>query len=230
MTITLQDVQILLGLRVDGPAVVGPNVVGQGRIWATWPICCDELLGTHPDRDTVYHAPDEEEDVATFRMGSSQVLGNGRKSWISSSEWAEDKIRELPAGNTMTYKDEFDGLRMSQIIITPYTQEVLDTLSVQYQEGQEIWRARVPLISWKRAEWHLPNRVVRQFSGVPSTDIELMDQSFRRIDGRDRADQDWTVQYRDYLQIWEERRAYMVPITPLLGNRQSRTRSLSMVV
>ncbi|KAI0494177.1 hypothetical protein KFK09_024308 [Dendrobium nobile] len=44
-----------------------------------------------------------------------------------------------------------------------------------------------------------------------------MDQSFRRIDGRGRADQDWTVQYRDYLQICEERRAYVVPITPLVG-------------
>ncbi|XP_020679663.2 serine/threonine-protein phosphatase 7 long form homolog [Dendrobium catenatum] len=73
MTITLQDVQILLGLRIDGPAVVGPNVVGQGRIWATWPDCCDELLGMHPSRETVYHDPNDEEDVATFRMGSSQI-------------------------------------------------------------------------------------------------------------------------------------------------------------
>ncbi|PKU81827.1 hypothetical protein MA16_Dca003843 [Dendrobium catenatum] len=44
-----------------------------------------------------------------------------------------------------------------------------------------------------------------------------MDPSFRRIDGRGRADQDWTVQYRDYLQIWEDRRAYVVPITPVTG-------------
>ncbi|KAI0507697.1 hypothetical protein KFK09_013825 [Dendrobium nobile] len=283
MTITLQDVQLLLGLRVDGPAVVGPNVVGQGRMWPTWPNYCDELLGTHPGREIVYHASDDEEDVATFRMGSSQVdsmlplrwlrwmfyresyddlapeiflrhvrayivfmisyflipdtsrshvslqwlplfanvdsfsrmsIGGAVLAHLYRELWAEDMIRELPAGNKMMYRDEFDALRMSQVIMTPYTQEVLDALPVQYHEGQNIWRAIVPLINWKCAEWHLPDRVVRQFSGVPSTDIEPMDQSFRRIDGRGRADQDWTIQYRDYLQIWEERRAYVVPITP----------------
>ncbi|KAI0516186.1 hypothetical protein KFK09_008858 [Dendrobium nobile] len=301
MTITLQDVQILLGLRIDGPAVVGPNVVGQGRIWPTWSSCCDELLGSHPGRETVYHDPNDEEDVATFRMGSSQIdsmlplrwlrwtfyresyddlapeiflrhvrayilfmidcflIPDTSRSHVSlqwlplladvdsfsrmslggavlahlyrelcfdkanediysrmcctptrrplGCRWAEDRIRELPAGNTMTYRDEFDGLRMSQVIMTPYTQAVLANLPLQFHDGQEIWRARVPLISWKRAEWHLPDRVVRQFSGMPTTDIEPMDPSFRRIDGRGRADQDWTIQYRDYLHIWEERRA-----------------------
>ncbi|PKU65550.1 Serine/threonine-protein phosphatase 7 long form like [Dendrobium catenatum] len=285
MTITLQDVQILLGLRIDGPAVVG---------------------------DTVYHDPNDEEDVATFRMGSSQIDSMLPLRWLRwtfyresydelapeiflrhvrayilfmidcflipdtsrshvSLQWLPlladvesfnrmsiggavlghlyrelcyatrptrtyiagcvallqvwywerlyiDRIRELPAGNTMTYRDEFDGLRMSQVIMTPYTHTVLAALPLQYHDGEEIWRARVPLISWKRAEWHLPDRVVRQFSGLPTTEIEPMDQSFRRIDGRGRADQDWTVQYRDYLQIWEERRAYVVPIIPVTGS------------
>ncbi|XP_028557082.1 serine/threonine-protein phosphatase 7 long form homolog [Dendrobium catenatum] len=246
MTITLQDVQILLGLRIDGPAVVGPNVVGQGRIWPTWPNCCDEILGTHPRRETVYHDPNDEQDVATFRMGSSQIesmlplrwlrwtfyresyddlapeiflrhvrayilfmigcflISDTSRSHVSlqwlplladvdsfsrmsiggavlahlyrelchatrptrtyiagcvtllqvwswerlyigrptlrvpqiidlagrplGCRWAEDRIRELPAGNTMTYRDEFDGLRMSQVIMTPYNHTVLAAL------------------------------------------------------------------------------------------------------
>ncbi|KAL0921344.1 hypothetical protein M5K25_008407 [Dendrobium thyrsiflorum] len=321
-----------LGLRIDGPAVVGPNVVGVGRRWESWPDCCDELIGTHPGRDTIYHAPGDEEDTASFRMGSAQVdsmlplrwlrwtfykdsyeqLAPGpflqhvrayvlfmigcflipdtsRSHWLplhldvdifgrmsigsavlahlyrelcNSSRptrtyiagcvtllqerlyvgrptlrvphiydlggrplgcrWAEDRIRELPTGNTMTYRDEFDGLRVSQVSMAPYTEEVLVALPQQCHEGRDIWRARVPLISWKRAEWHLPDRVMRQFGGVQFTYIQAMDQNFRRIDGRGRADLDWTVQYREYLQFWDERRAYVVPITPPegTGNRE----------
>ncbi|XP_028548500.1 uncharacterized protein LOC114579017, partial [Dendrobium catenatum] len=62
---------VILGLRIDGPAVLGSNVVGVGRRWESWPECCDELLGTHPGRDTMYHAPGDEEDTTTFKMGSA---------------------------------------------------------------------------------------------------------------------------------------------------------------
>ncbi|KAI0507344.1 hypothetical protein KFK09_013466 [Dendrobium nobile] len=331
MTITLQDVQVILGLRIDGPAVVGPNVVGLGRRWESWPDCCDELLGTHPGRDTVYHAPGDEDDTATFRMGSSQfesmlplrwlrwtfyrdsyeqlapgpflyhvrayilfmigcfLIPDTSRSHVSlqwlpllmdvdsfgqlsigsavlvhlyrelcnatrptrtyiagcvallqvwswerlyigrptlrvpqihdlggrplGCRWAKDRIRELPSGNTLTYRDEFDGLRLSQVSMTPYTDDILATLPAECLEGIEIWRARVPLISWKRTEWHLPDRVMRQFGGIQFTDVRPMELNFRRIDGRGRADLDWTVQYRDYLEIWEDRRAYVVAIT-----------------
>ncbi|KAI0524896.1 hypothetical protein KFK09_004286 [Dendrobium nobile] len=331
MTITLQDVQVILGLRIDGPAVVGLNVVGLGRRWESWPDCCDELLGTHPGRETVYHAPGDEDDTATFRMGSSQfesmlplrwlrwtfyrdsyeqlapgpflyhvrayilfmigcfLIPDTSRSHVSlqwlpllmdvesfgqlsigsavlahlyrelcnatrptrtyiagcvallqvwswerlyigrptlrvpqihdlggrplGCRWAEDRIRELPSGNTLTYRDEFDGLRLSQVCMTPYTDDILATLPAECLEGIEIWRARVPLISWKRTEWHLPDRVMRQFGGIQFTDVRPMELNFRRIDGRGRADLDWTVQYRDYLEIWEDRRAYVVAIT-----------------
>ncbi|XP_028548469.1 serine/threonine-protein phosphatase 7 long form homolog [Dendrobium catenatum] len=109
--------------------------------------------------------------------------------------------------------------------MTPYTDDILATLPVECLEGIEIWRARVPLISWKRTEWYLPDRVMRQFGGIQFTDIPPMELNFRRIDGRGRADLDWTVQYRDYLEIWEDRRAYVVAITRPegTGNQELRT-------
>ncbi|KAL0903132.1 hypothetical protein M5K25_027486 [Dendrobium thyrsiflorum] len=79
----------------------------------------------------------------------------------SDCMWAEDRIHELPTGNTMTYRDDFDGLRLSQVSMAPYTKE--------------------------------------------------------RIDERGRSDLDWTVQYREYLQLWDERRAYVVSKTPPEG-------------
>ncbi|KAI0503617.1 hypothetical protein KFK09_014551 [Dendrobium nobile] len=58
---------------------------------------------------------------------------------------------------------------------------------------------------------------MRQFGGIQFTNVAPMDLNFRRIDGRGRADLDWTVQYRDYLEMWEDRRAYVVSITPPEG-------------
>ncbi|KAL0922969.1 hypothetical protein M5K25_007004 [Dendrobium thyrsiflorum] len=229
--------------RAHDPDQASPLVASTHlRMAREWPVEC-------PRRDTVYHAPGDEEDTASFRMGSAQVDSMLPLRWLRwtfykdsyeqlapgpflqhvrayvlfmigcflipdtsrSHVWAEDRIRELPTGNTMTYRDEFDGLRVSQVSMAPYTEEVLGALPQQCHEGRDIWRARVPFISWKRAEWHLPDRVMRQFGGVQLTDIQAMDQNFRRIDGRGRADLDWTVQYCEYLQFWDERRAYTNP-------------------
>ena len=46
MTITLQDVAIILGLRIDGPAVTGTCVLDVAEL-------CDELLGVTPPADAL---------------------------------------------------------------------------------------------------------------------------------------------------------------------------------
>ncbi|KAI0507829.1 hypothetical protein KFK09_013957 [Dendrobium nobile] len=55
-------------------------------------------------------------------------------------------------------------------------------------EANNLWMARVPLISWKRVEWHLPDRVMRQFGGIQPRRIEPMEREFRWVDGRGRAE------------------------------------------
>ncbi|PKU70974.1 Serine/threonine-protein phosphatase 7 long form like [Dendrobium catenatum] len=57
MSITLQDVSMILGIQIDGPSFVGHPVVGSGRRWLSWPDCCDDLLGQHPDPYVLYHDP-----------------------------------------------------------------------------------------------------------------------------------------------------------------------------
>lgn len=66
---TLQDVAMILGLCIDGPLIVGPIIVGQGKRRQSWSDCCDELLGGHPIPDTVYHDPVDPVIHSTFRMG-----------------------------------------------------------------------------------------------------------------------------------------------------------------
>ncbi|KAI0493201.1 hypothetical protein KFK09_027477 [Dendrobium nobile] len=189
MTITLQDVAMILGVHIDGPALVGHHVVGAGRRWLSWPDCCDDLLGSHPLADVVYRDPFDHR---------------------STSRWNEDRLRELPVENLITYRDELDGLLDSQVIWQPYTPDIQAQVPQICLSGADIWTARVPVISWKRVEWHLPDRVLRQFGLCPRIDIQPMDPSFNRVDGRGKPDMDWMLYHRAHIAIWESRRGFIV--------------------
>ncbi|PKA60480.1 Serine/threonine-protein phosphatase 7 long form like [Apostasia shenzhenica] len=45
MTVTLQDVAVILGIRIDGDPLIGRVYVGEGYRWKTWIDCYDDLLG-----------------------------------------------------------------------------------------------------------------------------------------------------------------------------------------
>ncbi|XP_020686692.1 serine/threonine-protein phosphatase 7 long form homolog [Dendrobium catenatum] len=332
MTITLQDVQIILGVRTDGPALVGPIAIGLGHRWLSWPDCCDELLGSHPEEDVVYHHPSEQNQTSNFRMGSAQArtciplrwlrwtfyresymdltmndllrhvrayilymlgcfllpdtsgshmhlqylplledLGEFSQYSLGGSilahlyrelkeatkptrvymagclhllqvwawerlhvgrptlhvpfprditgkplgyRWNEERVREVPIGNVRMYRDEIDGLQQSQVIWEPYTPALMVWLPKICVDGMEIWQARVPLISWKRVEWHLPDRVMRQFGGRQLIELEPMERTFRRVDGRGRANVDWMEYHYNYIEMWNKRRAYIIVVTP----------------
>ncbi|KAI0519462.1 hypothetical protein KFK09_006910 [Dendrobium nobile] len=321
MTITLQDVAMILGVNIDGPALVGHTVVGAGRRWLSWPDCCDDLLGSHPLADVVYRDPFDHRITSRFRMGQAHaqtciplrwlrwtfwrdsyldlndmdfwrhvrayilfILGCHLLPDTSGSEihlqyltimedlavfstyslggavlahlyrelgeatrpsraniagcinllqiwawehlhvgrpllrvpfpveldglsvgfrWNEDRLRELPVGNLITYRDELDGLLDSQVIWQPYTPDIQAQVAQICLSGADIWTARVPLISWKRVEWHLPDRVLRQFGLCPRTDIQPMDPSFKRVDGRGKPDMDWMLYHQAHIAVWE---------------------------
>ncbi|KAH0454774.1 hypothetical protein IEQ34_016698 [Dendrobium chrysotoxum] len=76
---------MLLGLTVDWPVMVGLNVLGKGRCWLSWTDWCNELFGTNLGRNTVYHAPRDEDDVSTFRMDTTQDKRRQRKSNLQAS-------------------------------------------------------------------------------------------------------------------------------------------------
>ncbi|KAI0492252.1 hypothetical protein KFK09_026521 [Dendrobium nobile] len=315
MSITLQDVSMILGIQIDGPSFIGHSVVGSGRRWLSWPDCCDDLLGQHPDPDVLYHDPFNPRITAKCKIGQAHVQTCVPLRWLrwifwrgsyidlsemdfwryvrayilfllgchllpdsSGSEihlqylplmediaifrtyllggavlahlyrelsqatrpkraniagcihllqiwawehlhvgrpqlhvsflvqldglsvgirWNEERLREVSVGNFMTYRDELDGLLESQV------PEICTS-------DQDTWLSRVSLISWKRVEWHLPDRVLRQFGYCPSTDIMPMDPSFVRVDGRGKLDTDWALYHQASIALWESRRAYII--------------------
>ncbi|KAL0915143.1 hypothetical protein M5K25_015542 [Dendrobium thyrsiflorum] len=332
MSITLQDVALILGLHIDGPALVGHNVVGAGRRWLSWPDCCDDLLGQHPQRDVVYVDPFNPRVSSKFRMGQAQAQTClplrwlrwtfYRDSYLDMNEldfwrhlrayiflmgtyllpdtsgceihlrflpllenlglfstyslggavlahlyrelaeatkpkraniagcihllqiwcwerlhvgrptlhvpqqvsldglsvgyrWNQQFIRQLPAGSLSSYRDELDGLLDSQVTWEPYTIEIKSQVADIYLSGRIIWLARVPLVAWTRVEWHLPERVLRQFGFVPTVDVHPMEPKFVRVDGRGKSDTYWLVYYLHYIGLWEDKTAHIIEGTPL---------------
>ena len=90
--------------------------------------------------------------------------------------------------------------------------EIRARLAQLCSSGQDIWLARVPLISWKRVEWHLPDRVLLQLGHHPRTAVAPIDPTFERVDGRGKADLDWSHYHRAYILQWERRMDYIVQI------------------
>ncbi|KAH0454361.1 hypothetical protein IEQ34_016285 [Dendrobium chrysotoxum] len=68
MTITLKDVQVLLGVRVDGPALVGLIVVGHGLRWESWLNVVMSYLVVI-QRMPFYHTLGDDDVHASFTMG-----------------------------------------------------------------------------------------------------------------------------------------------------------------
>ncbi|KAL0928486.1 hypothetical protein M5K25_000370 [Dendrobium thyrsiflorum] len=129
--------------------------------------------------------------------------------------WNQQFIRQLPAGSLSSYRDELDGLLDSQVTWEPYTTEIMSQVPDICLSGRIIWLARVPLVAWTRVEWHLPDRVLRQFGFVPTIDVHPMEPKFVRVDGRGKSDTDWLVYYLHYIGLWEDRTAHITEGTPL---------------
>ncbi|KAL7191374.1 hypothetical protein ACSBR2_023447 [Camellia fascicularis] len=64
--------------------------------------------------------------------------------------------------------------------------------------------ARVPLICFDVVEWHLPDRVLRQFGRVQSVPDQC-DTEWRlhATDRRGRAGTDWSLYHMRYIQLWD---------------------------
>ncbi|CAN1345692.1 Serine/threonine-protein phosphatase 7 long form homolog [Linum perenne] len=103
------------------------------------------------------------------------------------------------------------------IVWQPYEDETIFRALRRSQGSINVtWDARVPLICFHIVEWHLPDRVMRQFSfhqhipiSVPSGMHEL-----HRIDLR-RGEENWSSYHDQYIQIWNVRQTLRINGNPM---------------
>ncbi|XP_073099120.1 serine/threonine-protein phosphatase 7 long form homolog [Elaeis guineensis] len=102
----------------------------------------------------------------------------------------------------------------------PYTDGILAILPQMCTVGHDIWTARVPLIYFDVVEWHLPDRVLRQFGQIQGIPEQFdTSQGLHRIDRRGRARIDWRIRHAQYIDIWDARRDHIVHGDPILRGR-----------
>ncbi|KAL3520230.1 hypothetical protein ACH5RR_018379 [Cinchona calisaya] len=74
--------------------------------------------------------------------------------------------------------------------------------------GRDIWRAVTYLICWEIVECYLPHRVMRQFSlhqPIPDQRLIGNQAALHLIDRYGRANTDWELTHRQYIDIWGAR-------------------------
>jgi len=61
-----------------------------------------------------------------------------------------------------------------QVIWQPYDTDEVEAMGLNSicKRDSELWRAEVPLIYYYVVEWHLPNRVLRQFGKLQPVDVQ----------------------------------------------------------
>lgn len=117
-------------------------------------------------------------------------------------------LKYVTAHNLRSYRDQLAKLTEDQVVWEPYTGR---RTPMYCTSGEAIWMSRVPLICFERVEWHLPDRVLRQFGmlqGIPrDCDTE---PDLHRVDKRGNAGVRWSDRHRKYIDMWTRRQSTVV--------------------
>ncbi|XP_075633792.1 serine/threonine-protein phosphatase 7 long form homolog [Castanea sativa] len=233
MTITLQDIEVLLGIPIDGEAIVGTCAL----MWAVesevavhqYARCYIlALLG-----DTIF--ADKELCRATDKK-ASQIGG----ALILIQYWAWFRFpflcprMDLPPDGAygpplpssplsiklvwvvskknspaeiclVRYCQLLDSLYPNQVVWQPYEAE-LGHLPAFCVAGRDMWTVRVPLVCFWLVEKHTPDHVLRQFGMVQEIPEDVdTDDALHKIDLRGKTEEDWRVRHFSHIQVWNTR-------------------------
>ncbi|XP_020272715.1 serine/threonine-protein phosphatase 7 long form homolog [Asparagus officinalis] len=231
-TITLQDVAVILRLRIDGPV---PDL-RSGAMKLSW--LRQTFQGDIPEDASMetlqFHAPLCEPRAS--QLGRVSLMQNkefkGCCTLIQIWSWEHIHIgrptllvhRDLQGQFSLAYRynvryakyrsatshrefyrNELDGLQHEQFRWTPYSPPDLDmhSLAPICRDTPDLWRARVPLICWEIVEMHVPGRVLRQFTLSQHVPDPVEQIDRRRWPTSHRTD--WAIVRAAYIDWWAHR-------------------------
>ncbi|KAK4728711.1 hypothetical protein R3W88_021699 [Solanum pinnatisectum] len=222
-TITLQDVEVLYGLPVNGDPVLGDESM---RTIGDWQNICQRLLGFIPRPEdfnrsslkvTALKAHMLEQlqlpDLATQDIINQMARSCLYRFLCKASQSNQNEIAGfLPLLQHVlkVFRDVLDFMTEDHFIWKPYLDDLIESLPDYCRIGRDIWRVRAPIFCWDVVEVHLPDRVMRQF-GLKQTIPTpfLFDATHFHHDRRGRPNTNWKIEHAQWLPFWNQRLQYI---------------------
>ncbi|KAK4718252.1 hypothetical protein R3W88_016590 [Solanum pinnatisectum] len=240
-TITLQDVEVLYGLPVNGHPVLGNELLGftpcpqdfnHNRLKVS--ARNEHMLGQPqlPDMAT-QDMINQKARCYMFWMIAGMMMSDTSSSFlklmylhmledvnaIGPYSWGSATLACLYRflyKSSQSNQNEIAGfLPLLQFIWEPYPDELIESLLDYCCIGRDIQRVRAPIFCWDVVEVHLPGRVMRQFGlkqMIPTT--FSFDSTHCHHDRRGRPNTNWELEHAQWLPFWNQRLQYIcdVPI------------------
>uniref|UniRef100_A0A3Q7ICZ0 Aminotransferase-like plant mobile domain-containing protein n=1 Tax=Solanum lycopersicum TaxID=4081 RepID=A0A3Q7ICZ0_SOLLC len=234
-TITLQDVEVLYGLPVNGDPVLGDESI---RTIGDWQNICQRLLGFIPRpqdfnrsslKVTALNAHMLEQlqlhDLTTQEM--IDQMARCYMFWMIACMMMADtsgnylKLMYLPMLEDLNVVSSYSSGSatlagpcatrwFAHFSWTDTTKHVLKLFRDSLDSMTEDQRVRAPIYCWDIVEVHLPDRVMRQF-GLNQTIPTpfLFDTTHFHHDRRGRPNTNWKLEHAQWLPLWNQRLQYV---------------------
>ncbi|XP_021311829.1 serine/threonine-protein phosphatase 7 long form homolog [Sorghum bicolor] len=138
------------------------------------------------------------------------AMGNPHHRPTFAHLWDQAKVAFSRTSRAyVQYANELDTLRPSMVNWEPYTANDALHLGVSSMcsEDEDLYLMICPLICFYAVEWHLPNRVARQFGLCQQWPVPPFDTSVE-LHKIDRQKQKKTVEFqtlhRQYIEVWDQ--------------------------
>ncbi|KAH7842880.1 hypothetical protein Vadar_010144 [Vaccinium darrowii] len=239
-TVTLQDVEVILGIPVDGLPVVGSTE-------QDWDKLCKELLGVIPEAKVSrtggkvklswlranfkghLEAGYSEEQVRQQARGCILLL-IGVWAWERFPYFAPGclgkRARPLDAPLGAWWNDAFHTPDMATHVLGAYRHffdlqrpdevvwrpydEIIENLPLNCRAGRAIWMAKVPLLCFPYVENHMPDRVMRQFGYRQSILDDCNCRAKPHGMNFKSGTKDYAVVHANSVALWNDRLNYIV--------------------
>uniref|UniRef100_K4ALS8 Aminotransferase-like plant mobile domain-containing protein n=1 Tax=Setaria italica TaxID=4555 RepID=K4ALS8_SETIT len=189
MTITMQDIAMILGLPPEGHPVTG--IIQNEKM--------RDMVAMH-----IGIRPLEPEDGDNSKKTSGPWYRNDAHPTFYHVWKHVQPIRGNPDRHYRAYINELDVVMQHEVICSP--DQIV--FSPTCYRDRELWRCMTPIILYYVVEFHMPHRVMRQFGMMqPCPPLELSTlQQLHKINRRKRyKENDWRVKHAQYLIQWENR-------------------------
>ncbi|CAN1757189.1 Protein MAIN-LIKE 2 [Linum perenne] len=216
-TITLEDVEVLTGLPIDGvPVTVAVDRRDPG-------VVCEELLGARPPAGSC--------TGQSVKISWVKTMFDRLPAGAPADLWALERFpiiaeRYVAGGDPPDADTLPRGVRWMSVIRRHQHRVAMKLEEIRYaldrntwmpyafrEEDYQLvddlfWRAVCPMLCIDCVAWHHPDRCMRQFGhgqripqdAEPASRVEeLLGLDFRA------PVHDWGTRYREYLRLWEQR-------------------------